>query len=105
MKTDKAVSRVLMLFSALILIYWLISAGIWLWDWYAGSGGYSANWWPAVGQFLLDNLSIVVAVYAIICLQVSGLAELKFNKNFLKALGLALVLTPPVMMIVYGHRE
>jgi hypothetical protein len=38
-------------------------------------------------------------------LQASGLAELKYGKNFLKAFGLALILTPPVMMVVYGHKK
>jgi hypothetical protein len=43
--------------------------------------------------------------YGIISLQVSGLAELKFGKNFIKAFYLALLITPPMMMIVYGHRK
>ncbi|MEE2876458.1 MAG: hypothetical protein VX822_01570 [Candidatus Neomarinimicrobiota bacterium] len=37
---------------------------------------------------------------------VSGvIAKLKFNKNFLKAFVLALILTPPIMMGVYGHKQ
>ncbi|NQT97121.1 MAG: hypothetical protein HQ562_05205 [Candidatus Marinimicrobia bacterium] len=103
--TDKAISRVFTLFSVLILLYWLYSGGAWLWDWYFSSGGYSSDWWPIVGRFLLDNLSIVIALYAIACLQTAGLAELKFNNHFLKAFSLALILTPPIMMIIYGHRD
>ncbi len=102
---DKAISRIFFLFSMLILLYWIYSGCVWLWDWYFSSGGYSSDWWPAIGRFLLDNLSIVIALYAIACLQTAGLAELKFNNHFLKAFGLALILTPPIMMIAYGHRK
>ncbi len=105
MSKDKAISRVFTLFSVLILLYWLYSGGVWLWNWYFDSGGYSSEWWPAVGRFLLNNLSIVIAIYAIVCLQTAGLAELKFNNHFLKAFGLAFILTPPIMMIAYGHRK
>ncbi len=105
MKTDQAVSRVLFLFSLMILIYWIYSGCAWVWNWYIDSGGYSSSWWGSVGRFLWENLSIVIAIYAIICLQSSGLAELKYNKSFMKAFGLALILTPPGMMIAYGHRQ
>ena len=103
--TDKAISRIFFLFSMLILLYWIYSGSVWLWEWYAESEGYSSDWWPIVGRFLLDNLSIVIALYAIACLQTAGLAELKFNNHFLKAFSLALILTPPIMMIIYGHRD
>ena len=105
MGKDKAISRVFTLFSVLIILYWLYSGCVWLWDWYFSSGGYSPEWWPAIGHFLVDNLSIVIVVYALACLQSAGLAELKFNNHFLKAFGLALVLTPPLMMLAYGHRK
>ncbi len=105
MKLDQAVSRVFIVLSILILAYWLYLGVVWLWEWYVSMDGYSSAWWPIIGSFLWRNMSIVVAIYALICLQASGLAELKFNKIFLKAFGLSLILTPPGMMIVYGHRK
>ncbi len=103
--TDQIISRIFVALSLLVLAYWLYSGVVWVWNWYVESGGYSSSWWPDIGHFLWDNLSIVIALYAVICLQASGLAEMKFNNNFLKAFGLALVLTPPLMMAVYGHRN
>ncbi len=105
MNNDKSISRVLFIISALIILYWLFSGCIWVWDWYQDSGGYTAEWWGDVGRFLWNNLSIVIAVYTLICLQAAGLAELRHNKSFMRAFGLALALTPPVMMIAYGRRQ
>ncbi len=105
MNTDHKISRVFILFSVSILGYWAYNGIISVWEWYGSTGGYSSSWWPDLGRYLWKNISIVVVIYAIICLQASGLAELKFKKNFLKALGLSILLTPPVMMIVYGRRN
>lgn len=102
---DQRLSRLFMVASLLILGYWAYLGLAWVWDWYQDSGGYTTQWWPDLGRFLWRNLSIVVAVYGIACLQASGLAELKYGKNFLLAFILALVLTPPGMMIAYGHRR
>ena len=58
-----------------------------------------------IWEFCKTNLSILIVIYGLMSLQASGLAELKYGKNFLKAFGLALILTPPVMMVVYGHKK
>ncbi len=102
---DNIISRIFSIGILCILIYWCYKGIVWIWNWYFDSGGYTSQWWPDLGGFLWRNISIVVVIYGIACLQASGLAELKFRKNFLKAFGLALILTPPGMMIVYGHKK
>ena len=102
---DNLISRFLFMAIAGIIAYWLIKGGIWVWNWYDASGGYSSQWWPDLWAFLIRNISIVAVIYGMACMQASGLAELKFRKNFLVALSLAFLLTPPVMMLVYGKRK
>ncbi|MFQ6609062.1 MAG: hypothetical protein ACE5EE_11115 [Fidelibacterota bacterium] len=111
MNFDRAKSDRDYLFSLFLGLGVVIFAGFllyegltWLWHWFVnvndeGSIGL------AIWNLCKSNLSILIVIYGIISLQVSGLAELKFDKNFLKAFGLALILTPPVMMAVYGHRK
>lgn len=102
---DNIISRFLFLIIAGIILYWLGSGVVWVWNWYFTSGGYTHEWWPRLGSYLLRNISIVLVIYGLACMQASGLAELKFRKNFIVALMLALVLTPPVMMLIYGKRQ
>ncbi len=102
---DMTISRILRIVIGLILLYWAYEGLVWAWHWYLGSGGYRSDWWSGIGKFLLRNISIVVVIYGVACMQVSGLAELKFGKNYLKAFGLALILTPPIMMVVYGKKS
>ena len=99
------------LFSVIIGAVTAVIAGImtwngltWLWNWFSVVGGESSEW-LAIWEFCKTNLSILIVIYGLMSLQASGLAELKYGKNFLKAFGLALILTPPVMMVVYGHKK
>lgn len=102
--SDNIISRFLILIIVAVIGYWAVLGGIWVWDWYFRTGGYTADWWPRLGAFLWRNIGIVMALYGIACVQASGVAELKFRKNFLVALLLAFLLTPPLMMGVYGRR-
>ncbi len=103
-KLDRALSRIMAVFVALLLGSLVWKGCLWAWDWYGTleSGGDA---WASVWEVLKQNLSVVVLVYGMMCLQASGVAELKFNRSFLKAFALALILTPPVMMGVYGHKK
>ncbi|MEE9190555.1 MAG: hypothetical protein V3U16_07275 [Candidatus Neomarinimicrobiota bacterium] len=102
---DMTISRILRIVIGLILLYWTFEGVAWVWSWYLDSGGYTSEWWSGIGKFLLRNISIIVVIYGVACMQVSGLAELKFGKNYLKAFGLALILSPPIMMAVYGKKS
>lgn len=103
---DVILSRIFLVISVIIIAYWIWNGLIWLWDWYISvNESPETGVWEEIWQFIIDNLSIIVMVYGIIALQVSGLAELKFGKPFLKAFGLAIFLTPPVMMAIYGHKK
>ncbi len=102
---DITISRILRIAIGLILLYWAYEGAVWALNWYLDSGGYTSDWWSGISKFLLRNISIVVVVYGLACMQASGLAELKFGKNYLKAFGLALILSPPIMMAVYGHKS
>ncbi|MCD6100199.1 MAG: hypothetical protein DRP91_07225 [Candidatus Neomarinimicrobiota bacterium] len=104
-KIDFILSRIFSLGSISIVGYWLYRFFDWFIGWFKDQLPYNKGWWISIGNFLLDNLSIVIAIYFIICLQVSGIAEFKFRKKFLKAFFLSLFLTPPVMMAIYGRRR
>lgn len=101
---DKRISKLLFAISGAIVLYWLIKGLIWLYHWFIGLTSFSSNWWASLGQFCLHNLSIIIVVYLIICLQVAGIAEFRFKKNFLKAFLLGIMITPPLMMIIWGRR-
>lgn len=100
---DILISRILAVTIVLILAIWIWNGVTFLWDWYLAISR-TGSVWSSVWEFCKENLSFFIVIYGIICLQVSGIAELKFEKNFLKAFVLALFLTPPVMMGVYGRR-
>jgi hypothetical protein len=104
-RKDVIISRLIRVTIVLILLYWGYSGIIWVWNWYTSSGGYSSSWWIETGRFLWRNASIVIALYGIACMQASGLVELLNRKSYLKAFGLSLILTPPGMMLVYGHKK
>ena len=101
---DKRISKILFAVSGAIVLYWLVKGIIWLCEWFAGLPAYSAGWWEPLGQFCLNNLSIIVVIYLVICLQVAGVAEFRFRKNFLKAFLLGIVITPPGMLIAWGRK-
>jgi len=108
MKKNKDIifSRILMVICAIIIVYWIWSGLIWLWEWYVSvSTSENTTVWAEIWLFMSEYISVIALVYGIMSLQVAGLAELKFQKNFLKAFGLSIVLTPPIMMAVYGHKR
>ena len=103
---DKIIPRVILLISLAIVLYWLWNGVEWLWEWYLSVDSASdTTVWREIWIFIKDNLSVIIMVYGFIALQAAGLAELKFGKAFLVAFILALCLTPPIMMGVYGHRR
>jgi len=103
---DKIIPRIILLFCAAILIYWIWNGVEWLWEWYlAVDASSETTFWQEVWTFILDNLSVVILIYGFLALQSAGLAELKFGNNFLIAFALAICLTPPIMMGAYGHRK
>ncbi|RKY54279.1 MAG: hypothetical protein DRP89_05110 [Candidatus Neomarinimicrobiota bacterium] len=104
-KRDKIFSKIFFIPALLIVFYWIIKGLIKLYNWLSGLPIYSSGWWLSIGNFCLSNLSIIIMIYVIICLQVAGVAEFKLKKNFLKAFLLGLVETPPIMMAVWGKRR
>jgi hypothetical protein len=103
-RLDKKISKFLFGISGVIILYWLIKGLIWLYHWFVGLPPYSAGWWASLGQFCGHNLSIIIVVYLIICLQVAGIAEFRLKRNFLKAFLLGIIITPPLMMVFWGRR-
>ncbi len=103
---DIILSKVLLSIGLIIVAYWIWNGLNWLWDWYvAVSQSSDTSVWESIWIFIKDNLSIIIVVYGFISLQSSGLAEFKFGKNFLTAFFLAIIITPPIMMAVYGHKK
>ena len=101
---DNVLSRIFLVISILIVLTWVWTGALWLWDWHATTSA-AGSVWPVVWDFCKQNLSVIVVIYGLICLQVSGVAELKFEKSFLTAYVLSFFLTPPVMMVAYGRRK
>ena len=104
-KSDKRLAGIAAVPALAILLYWVYLGIGKLVEWIGSLGAYQPEWWTIVGKFCLHNLSILLVIYTIICLQVAGIAELRFRKNFLKAFLLAIVMTPPLMMAAWGCRE
>ena len=101
---DVIFSRIIFIIVVIIVSTWIWDGIGWLWNWFT-SASESGSIGSGIWNFCKQNISILVVVYGIICLQVSGISELKFEKNFLMAFILAIFLTPPIMMAVYGHRR
>ena len=92
---DQIIPRVILLICLAILIYWIWNGLAWLWHWYlAVEESPGTTVWQEIWRFIKDNISVIVLLYGFICLQASGLAEMKFRKSFLTAFSLAICLTP-----------
>lgn len=104
-KRDRIYSNIFFIPALLIVVYWIIKGLIKLYNWLSELPAYNSGWWVSIGNFCLSNLSIIIMIYIIICLQVAGVAEFKFKKNFLKAFLLGLVITPPIMMAAWGREK
>lgn len=102
--TDKKIALALFLPSVMIVVYWIIKGLIKLYNWFVSLPDYSSAWWNSLGSFCINNLSIIIIVYLIICLQVAGIAEFRFKKNFIKAYLFGIIMTPPIMMIVWEKK-
>lgn len=104
-KRDKIFSNIFFVPTILIVIYWIITGLIKLYNWLSGLSSYNSGWWFSIGNFCLSNLSIIIVIYIIICLQAAGIAEFKYRKNFLKAFFLGLIMTPLVMIAAWGRKR
>ncbi len=104
-KKDQRIALIFLLPTIGIVIYWIVLGIKWLIGWLAELPPYDAGWWTALGSFLWRNISIVLVIYIIICLQVAGIAEFRYKRNFVKAFFLGICLTPPIMMAVYGRKS
>lgn len=96
---DIRVARLILLISGGILIYWIYRLITVLVRWLGHFKFQAAGGWSALGNFCWANLSIILVVYVIICLQIAGVVEFRFRRNFLKAFFLGLLMTPPIMVI------
>jgi len=97
--TDKTLYKIFLTGIFIVLI---------IWSWYGvqwglehiGSGADLRMFtWINTRDFITRNLSIVIAVYGFICLQIAGYAELRHGQRFLTAFALSLILTPLGLLI------
>jgi len=98
-KKDRIISRIILVFSGGIVIYWIYRLIGWLIRWWSNFQFQTAGGWNGFGAFCLDNLSIILVVYVIICLQIAGVVEFRQRKSFMKAFFLGIFMTPPIMLI------
>ena len=102
---DIIISRILKIVLAIIILYILYLVSVSIHSWYLNLQSQNLNVWSELWIIIKNNISVVSVVYCIICLQVSGVAEFKFKKPFIKALLLSFILTPPIMMIAWGRKN
>jgi|GEM_PF-798808 len=96
---DKNIARLILAISGGIVIYWLFRLSVWLIHWLINSSLQTAGMWTNFGGFCLNNLSIILVVYVIICLQIAGVMEFRYRRNFTQAFFLGIILTPVFMPI------
>jgi len=99
-RQDKIIARGFLAIAGGILIYWLYELIAWLVRWLNSAGGAAAGIGINFGEFCLNNLSIILVVYVIICLQIAGIVEFRQRKSFTGAFFLGIILTP-IFMLVY----
>jgi len=102
---DRRLSRVVLVGLVAVVGYYVWLGAGWLVDWIATWPPYGPVWWSNLAAWAGDWAGVVVVVYTVLCVNAAGVAELKLRKPFLKALGLALLLTPPVMIGAWARRR
>ena len=102
---DIILSKFLKIILALLLVYILYIISVFIFSWYLGLQSQNLNIWTEIWILIKNNLSVISVIYCMICLQVSGVAEFKFKKPFIKALILSFILTPPIMMAAWGRKR
>jgi hypothetical protein len=102
---DKKIAIPLLVISGGIMIYWLVGVFIWLVSWLEHLGAYNPHWWGLLGTFLYRNISILIVMYVILCLQSAGIAEFRYRKNFLKAFLFSMIMTPLGMLFFWGRHK
>lgn len=99
-RKDKIIARGFLAISCGILVYWFYELIIWLIHWLGNTSGHAAGMGMNFGGFCLNNLSIILVVYVIICLQIAGIVEFRQRKSFTGAFFLGIILTP-IFMLLY----
>lgn len=92
---------------------WMVlAAGIGFIVWWAANalvtwaGGLpdGVGFWAGLWAIMVSNPSIVAALYVLACLNGAGIAEFTFRRSFVAGFLLALVTTPPVMLVAWARR-
>lgn len=96
---DKNIARGLTIISGGIVVYWLYQLIHWLIRWFSTVRIETSAIWSNFGGFCLENLSIILVVYVFICLQIAGVVEFRYRKNFTEAFFLGIIFTPIIMLI------
>lgn len=102
---DKKIARLFLMVSSGILIYWIYQLIVWSVKWFSNFNFQTAGTWSSFGGFCLNNLSIILVIYVIICLQIAGVVELRYRRNFTEAFYLGIFTTPIIMLIFMKRRN
>ena len=100
---DSILSRIITIFIVMIVSFWLWDVIQSLVEASVGQSNFFNVSWAEIIGFCKKYVTILLVAYGFICVQISGIAELKYEKKFFKAFMLSIILTPPVMMAVYGY--
>jgi uncharacterized membrane protein YdfJ with MMPL/SSD domain len=93
---------------------WMVlAAGIGFIVWWAANalvtwaGGLpdGVGFWAGLWAIMVSNPSIVAALYVLACLNGAGIAEFSFRRSFVAGFLMALVTTPPVMLVAWARRK
>jgi len=104
LKLDRIIARMILLIIVVIGLHWIYTGLLWIVGWWRGLGPIDVNWWGSAVRFCGRNLSILIAIYVIAGLQTAGLVEFRYRRAFGRAFLLALILTPPGMLLAWGRK-
>ncbi|MBM4354946.1 MAG: RND family transporter [Deltaproteobacteria bacterium] len=62
------------------------------------------TFWSELWRLVVENPSIVAAIYCLLCVNAAGVAEFKFRRSFTQAFLYAVALTPPVMIAAWARK-
>jgi len=63
------------------------------------------TFWSELWRIIVDNPSIVAAIYCLICVNSAGVAEFKYRRSFTHAFLRAIFMTPPVMIAAWARKQ
>ena len=104
-RTDRRIAGALSIPSIGIILYLLAKGLAGLWHGLSQVTAYNPDWWPQIGHFCVANLSVLIVIYLLICVQIAGIIELRWKRNFIKVFLMCVFLTPVGTLLFHGVKK